>query len=862
MRRGFRLVVTWMFILSVFTGFIPGTLPVSSAAASNDLVWPNPGAVNLTKKAEPTGTPGEWKVTLTVEGKNIKSSSDVVLVIDRSGSMKGTRMSKAIESAQKFVDRLLYKDSTTRIAAVSFAGDVTDVSDFKNAGQIDALKKAIGNISPSGGTNIQGGIHRADELLKSSKADNKVIVLLSDGEPTYSYKASNALDYTWPGDKTKSFALSNFDYTYTIGSGGSYDLDSGWTDYSYKIGKYKVTDNGKGTISEAKLAMDKGIQMYSIGLEVGDNTNATNVLKYSQNRGYYASNSSELEKVFAELSSKISYAAQNAKVIDPMGGMFDKTKGPEVSQGTIKWNDTTETITWEIGNIVEGSPATMTYIVKLDSTKNPDPNTLYPTNGKTYMEYTDVNNKPASKDFEVPKVSFGKGSIMVKGYRVNAEGTPVNEENKPVDRPDLAAPLYSESFKQNGNEALDINKKYTVTAKIVEGYLLKKGASPQDVTLTYGEPNPTIWFGYAKAPYNIKIEYKVGNIELEKAEDVKKLQGESIDIQSKSFEGYTLKDVSVSAGSGLEVKGGQVTGTMPNKDVTVTFNYEAIAQSVKVKYLLEGTDKEVAPSITVPGTTNATTTLKAANVAGYTVVGESTKEYKFTAEKNQEVVFYFKAAAQKVTVKYLEKGTNKELAKPEVEEGVTGKTIKLDAKEVAGYKAEQATIDYTFTNGTQEAIFYYTASAQKVTVKYLEKGTNKELAKPEVEEGVTGKTIKLDAKEVAGYKAEQATIDYTFINGTQEAIFYYTAAEQKVTVKYLEKGTNKELAKPEVEEGVTGKTVKLEAKEVAGYTPEQATIDYTFTNGTQEAIFYYTASAQKVTVKYLEKGTNKELAKP
>ncbi|MDG0873289.1 hypothetical protein L5D93_12730 [Paenibacillus thiaminolyticus] len=88
MKRRFRLVVTWLCMLSVAFGTIPGTLG-AQAASSGELEWPNPGAVKLTKEANPVeGKLDEWDITLTVEGKNLKSgSSDVVLVIDKSGSM-------------------------------------------------------------------------------------------------------------------------------------------------------------------------------------------------------------------------------------------------------------------------------------------------------------------------------------------------------------------------------------------------------------------------------------------------------------------------------------------------------------------------------------------------------------------------------------------------------------------------------------------------------------------------------------------------------------------------------------------------------------------------------------------------------
>lgn len=142
MKRGLKLVASWLLVLSVLTGLIPGNLFLNSAsAAANELIWPNPGAINLNKKAEPAGK-GQWKVTLTVEGKNIQSSSDVVLVIDRSGSMRNSnRMVNAKEAATKFVDNLLIKDSTTRIAVVTFDKTADEKSSFLGFSQKDSLKK-------------------------------------------------------------------------------------------------------------------------------------------------------------------------------------------------------------------------------------------------------------------------------------------------------------------------------------------------------------------------------------------------------------------------------------------------------------------------------------------------------------------------------------------------------------------------------------------------------------------------------------------------------------------------------------------------------------------------------------------------
>ncbi|WP_339318730.1 MucBP domain-containing protein [Paenibacillus sp. FSL R10-2734] len=875
--RGLRVIVTWLIVVSFLVGFIPITSQVSADPDPNNLKWPDAGAVNLTKTAVPTKTQGEWEVTLTVEGKNIQSTTDVVLVIDKSGSMAyngpgttggksygkspdNSKMTKAKAAANQFVDSLLQPNSTTRVAVISFSDVANKISDFTDVNNKDALNTAINNISPNGGTNIQAGIHQASELLKNSSANNKFIVLLSDGQPTYSFKAKHAGNYTFPSGSTFTKSLKDFDYSTRgrIGSGGNYTFSS------YTVDGVQVKDNGIGTVSEAKLAQDQDIHMYSIGLDVANDPIATNVLTYTQDKGYIASSGADLKAVFNELSSKIAYAAQNAKVTDPMGLMFNNiTTHPKVSQGVANWDSVTDTIQWDIGNIIEGTPATMSYIVKWDSNQKSDPNNLYPTNGTTTMNYTDVYGNPASKNFEVPKVTFGKGSILIKGYRVNAAGEPINDNNVRVDRPDQAALLYSDPFKQNGTEALDIDKSYSVTPKVVAGYQLIKGSSPENVTLTTSDPSQIIWFGYTQAPHTLKVEYKAGNVDLDTVSSANKIQGEQVDVQSKIFDGYTLKDVTLSTGSGLTNTNGHVTGDMPDQDTTITYNYEANAQTVRVKYLLEGTTQNVAPSTDASGVTGGKTTLTALDVAGYSVVGSTTNEYTFTADQHQEVIFYYTPAKQQVTVKYLEKGNNRELSLATVSDGLTGGTIQLDAKAIAGYQVDQAKITYSFTtDAKQEVVFYYTPAKQQVTVKYLEKGSNRELSPATVSNGSTGGTVQLDARAIAGYQVDQAKITYSFTADTkQEVIFHYTTLQQQVTVKYLEKGTDKELSLPMLVKGVTSEVIKLNAKKVPGYDVDQQLFTYTFsTNAKQEVIFYYTPVEQKVVVKYVEKGSLKELS--
>lgn len=85
-----------------------------------------PGEVKLFKDATPVdGMLNTWDVTLRVEAKDKQpETSDVVLVIDTSGSMAWYgRMDKAKEAAKEFVDKLLPSE-TTRIGVVSFGSEI------------------------------------------------------------------------------------------------------------------------------------------------------------------------------------------------------------------------------------------------------------------------------------------------------------------------------------------------------------------------------------------------------------------------------------------------------------------------------------------------------------------------------------------------------------------------------------------------------------------------------------------------------------------------------------------------------------------------------------------------------------------
>ena len=78
-------------------------------------------------------------------------------------------------------------------------------------------------MQANGGTNIQAGLRKAAGMLTDSSREQFIIVL-SDGEPTYSYKGTEAT-FVEGFFREYNFRITQFDYTKRCGEGSSYGLE-------------------------------------------------------------------------------------------------------------------------------------------------------------------------------------------------------------------------------------------------------------------------------------------------------------------------------------------------------------------------------------------------------------------------------------------------------------------------------------------------------------------------------------------------------------------------------------------------------------------------------------------------------------
>lgn len=141
-KRALALVLALVMALSLVAlpSFAEGE-ETGGGTETTQPVWPAEGSINLSKKAQPVeGQDGLYELTLTIQGKNYSTTSDVVLVIDNSNSMYyangvddddgyGTattapRMKNTIAAAKAFADKLLTENSTTHIALVVYGTNV------------------------------------------------------------------------------------------------------------------------------------------------------------------------------------------------------------------------------------------------------------------------------------------------------------------------------------------------------------------------------------------------------------------------------------------------------------------------------------------------------------------------------------------------------------------------------------------------------------------------------------------------------------------------------------------------------------------------------------------------------------------
>ena len=406
----------------------------------------------------------EFEIELKVKGdssvEHIQRSLDVVLVMDTSGSMNATRMNNAKKAAKAFVNKLINNTSSkkTKIGIVKFATtgeEVSGLTDKKNE-----LINKINELSSSGATYTQEGLKKAEEILNQSGADKKVMIVISDGEPTYAYgKYPDFKDwkeiYSFPNKINPDTEIWHGTDWNWIGKG----YNSKFKNYIVKLKTGKI-GNGDSTytkhtlnywldhfgyfitlpVETAKSIRKSNIDIYSVGIGLNKNEKAKAVMKGISSNDKYAETGEDgelLNNVLANLAEDItSNKIEKGSISDSMGqyvnyqdssltitgtkdGKADDGLNEIIRKLVSKFNNNVLTI--DGITLGKGEELSVKYKVKLkDNWKDGE---FHPANGETTLTPT-PNAKPMN--FKVPEVRAEKETVTLTVNKTWIGKAPVN----------------------------------------------------------------------------------------------------------------------------------------------------------------------------------------------------------------------------------------------------------------------------------------------------------------------------------------------------------------------------------------------------------------------------------------------------
>lgn len=263
-------------------------------SASTPVQPPTPGIVETKKELShekyiAKNKDGTYNLTLNVSGavgsESYANMLDVLFVMDTSNSMEramnSTNRSSRFDNQQKAVEDAVAKLKSKKNVDAQFAVVSFDTqAGIETEWTKDSIKypTGVGNYSgynkKAGGTNYEAGLIKAKELLDRGRTDaTKIVVFLSDGDPTFYYKKDSQGNITGigggDGNSYSDTAMTNaqtqlskmsMNYFYTVGVGpkDSYDHLSNLIS-SAPIGTVTGSYNGTDS-SNLKNAFDSIIR--------------------------------------------------------------------------------------------------------------------------------------------------------------------------------------------------------------------------------------------------------------------------------------------------------------------------------------------------------------------------------------------------------------------------------------------------------------------------------------------------------------------------------------------------------------------------------------------------------------------------
>ena len=409
---------------------------------------------------------------------------------------------------------------------------------------------------------------------------------------------------------------------------------------------------------------------------------------------------------------------------------------------------------------------------------------------------------------------------------------------------------------------------YTTSSKTFEGYELDSTKLPTNATGTMTKDPIEVKYYYKyKTSVNTKYVDKITGEEIVPSVTTNGYVGDEYKTEKKEYdeekeETKPFKDYE------LIEEPENKEGTMTKAPITVIYYYVHNSAGVTVKHIDVKTNKEIAKQEKITGHDGDSYETKEKDIEGYDLVTEKYPENaKGKMKKEETEVKYYYIKKSKVTVKYIDKITGRELTDNVVIEGHEGDNYETEEKKFDGYALEKIPEDAKgkIESEPKTIIYYYVHNSAGVRVNYYDIETREKIAEEEIIEGHEGDNYETKEKEIKGYEIvkerypENAKGKMTI---EETKVDYYYIQKAKVIVKYKDKNTGDEIAKEEKIEGNIGDNYETEEKKIENYEIEKEMYPQntkgTMTKEDIEVIYYYKRKTEVIS-KYIDKETGKEI---
>lgn len=840
---------------------------------------PNAGKVTATKTAERIGdeTSRSAKVKITVSGNPYtlteQSDREIVLVLDSSGSMKDylvnaskSKLDTLKDATDAFIDSLLVEENKgkIKIGIVWYDTNVTKTCPLSDdAAKLDACLNS--EEAADGGTNVQEGIREAKKLF-TDKKNEKDLIVLSDGLPTYFTTVKDGVQHTHgTGSSDEHESLSNRGFTSTSDRyelNGNYVRD-GYVEYEDRLDGTTYKCEARGYYSkyldwyegyEIVGACDAGYmkkpseaakeeaesftgKIYSIGFGVGSDSDAEKFLQsIVKNGGRYfdASDSDKLSEAFAAVSKDIEVVAKDLTIRDVVPGTFTVDKAALKE----KYGDDVEIIE-------ENNQTIIIYKFNELSSKKPEELEFTVTAQDDYYGSMYTNSEASVT---------GTASDGNKFYE-NVDGKIKEDLINPV--APIAVKANPDHYETYTNEELSRDE--------------AQGVRNNDSSVKSENEVKSVL-----DKVRLVTDAKYGKLTLNE-------NGSFTYNPNQNFRGNDSFTYYVE--TTIEDKNGNKTITK-SEVTTATITVKGVKTEYTVNYLEKGTNTKVADSKTISKNANNgdlyigdKVTEYALTLNNYNLVSNSQESITLAKEGNV-INFYYELKDSKIVVHYVEKDTNTKLADDDTFDGKVTETKVINAKDIKDYvvvgsKTQNATFDLT----TNEYTFYYekAESAGAIAHHYIiDNNGNKTIDKlfnDDTASGKIGETFSFSPKteELGDYEyvESKGTTSGTLTSEKQEATFYYQLKKTDVTVRYvtIKDGNVIDLINPVKDTGRINDNYTAYAKDetdnkvFANYNLESATEQTIKLKSSDNTItFIYSLKDAKVIVHHYEEGTTIKIA--